>query len=49
MKELLESTIPRGRILIHLDEHRKMCQVDGKEVASAAFRRGCMRSPIRRE
>ena len=41
---LLNKTIPKGRVLIHLDELRKMCDVDGMGRQSAAFRRGCMRS-----
>ena len=31
-----------ARILVHVDEHRKMCAVRDKEDASAAFRQGCM-------
>jgi len=42
LKKLIDETIPGGRILLHLDEHRKMCLDPDEMVASAAFRRGCM-------
>ena len=43
LKKLLGQNFPTGaQILMHVDEHRKMCSVRRKEDASAAFRRGCL-------
>ena len=42
LTQYIQESIPgNGRILIHVDEHRKMCDLDTPQ--AAAFRRGAMR------
>ena len=42
MRQFLDNKLPAGIILLHLDEHRNMCNVLAKKDQSAAFRRGAL-------
>mmetsp|Transcript_25691 Transcript_25691/g.102478 ORF Transcript_25691/g.102478 Transcript_25691/m.102478 type:complete len:471 (+) Transcript_25691:621-2033(+) len=42
MIDFFNRTFPNGKVLVHIDEHRKMCMKDDMPAQSAAFRRGAM-------